>query len=113
MSLSLLEQIPIEIWEKIFYHATRSPLLPFTEDGRLTSDLLDNLLLFSADCEVYDAYRARTQMVIERLRLVCHAWANLLQPKKNELSLTDWKGYFYPSIQSTFTTKLWYCSGWY
>ncbi|PVF91553.1 hypothetical protein CPB86DRAFT_791963 [Serendipita vermifera] len=113
MPLSLLERVPVEIWEKIFYHATRSPLLPFAEDGRLTPDLVDNLLLFSVDCEVYDAYRARTQTMVERLRLVCRAWANLLQPKTNELSLTDWNGYFYPSIQSAFTTKLWYCFGWY
>ncbi|CAG8687805.1 6680_t:CDS:1, partial [Acaulospora colombiana] len=45
MSLSLSERIPVEIWEKILYHATRSPLLPFTEDGELTPDLVDNLLL--------------------------------------------------------------------
>ncbi|PVF91551.1 hypothetical protein CPB86DRAFT_878451 [Serendipita vermifera] len=108
MSSFSLDRTPIEIWEKIFHHVTRSPLLPFTEDGKLTADLVDNLLLFAAYCETYDAYRVRTQAVVERLRLVCRTWANLLAPKTNELLLTDWKGHLYPSIQFTFTTKLGY-----
>ncbi|PVF91550.1 hypothetical protein CPB86DRAFT_878450 [Serendipita vermifera] len=112
MTLPLLERIPIEIWEKILYHATRSPLLPFTEDGKLTPDLVDNLLLFDAYCETYDTYRIRTQAVIERLRLVCRVWAKLLQAKTNEFLLTDWNGHYYPSLRGTNSTKVGYCMDW-
>ncbi|CAG8687783.1 6678_t:CDS:1 [Acaulospora colombiana] len=110
MSISLLERIPIEIWEKILYHATFSPLLPFTEDGELTNDLVDNLLLFEDHCRTFEAYRAQTQALVERLRLVCRLWTKLLRPKTNELSLITIRGYFYPSIHGTLlSTRLVYC----
>ncbi|CAG8764483.1 11720_t:CDS:2, partial [Acaulospora colombiana] len=107
MNITLLERIPVEIWEKILYHATFSPLLPVTEDGELTPDLVDNLLLFEDHCRMFDVYRVQTQALVERLRLVCRLWAKLLRPRTNELSLATLREYYYPSFHGTlFSTRL-------
>ncbi|PVF95974.1 hypothetical protein CPB86DRAFT_787533 [Serendipita vermifera] len=88
-TISAAERTPVEIWQQILRHAIASPLLPFTEDGKLSTDLIDNLQTLSADCRHYRMYRDVTQATIERLRLVCRAWADFLRNDTKDCALTD------------------------
>jgi hypothetical protein len=44
-------------------------------------------------------YRDQTQATVERLRLVCRLWAQILQRRTREYALTDHDGHYYPSEQ--------------
>lgn len=93
MSHSSIDRVPVEIWEKVLHHATVPPLLPFTEDGALSPSLNDNLLLFDNRCRSFNMYRDQTQVIVERLRLVCRLWAELLRQRAKELCLTNFGWY--------------------
>jgi hypothetical protein len=99
MSYSACKRIPIEIWDQILQSATTSLLLPFREDGSLSPHLLDNLLLFDQRCATFKMYSNQTQVTIERLRLVCRVWAQLLEKKVNRFAITNHEGHYYPSEQ--------------
>ncbi|PVF95976.1 hypothetical protein CPB86DRAFT_875320 [Serendipita vermifera] len=105
MTLSAVGRTPVEIWRLIFLHAIASPLLPFTEHGKLSTDLIDNLQTFSASCRHYRTYRDVTQATIERLRLVCRAWAELLRDSASECVLTDLSSNHHKSEQRNQLAK--------
>ncbi|PVF95970.1 hypothetical protein CPB86DRAFT_553557 [Serendipita vermifera] len=88
MSLSAVERTPVEVWRLILGCAVATPLRPFTDKGVLSTHLLDNLYIFSPICSIRLMYR-KTQATIERLRLVCQAWANLLQDYASDFGITD------------------------
>ncbi|PVF95977.1 hypothetical protein CPB86DRAFT_827576 [Serendipita vermifera] len=93
MALSAVERTPVEVWWLILEGAVDSPLLPFTEGGTLSTDLIENVDLFSANCRKYRVYRVVTQATVERLRLVCGTWAKLLQRNASELALIEFGSY--------------------
>jgi hypothetical protein len=94
---SSVKRIPVEVWHKILFYATKSPLLPFAEDGKLSSTLIDNIDLFGTKCDTLRQYRDETQATIGRLRLVCHTWSSLLQARSCEFAFTDFQRYHFPS----------------
>jgi hypothetical protein len=98
MKRSLVDIIPTEIWEKIFSYATVSSLLPFTENGKIASSLIDTIDLFSGQCRDLRAYIDDTQAIVERLRLVCRTWARLLWRIVNEIAHTNLTTYYFPSL---------------
>jgi hypothetical protein len=101
MASSASERVPVEIWRLILHHAVASPLLPLTEEGELSTHLIETLHLFSATCRHCFIYRDVTQATIERLRLVCRTWATILREHAHEFALTDLKFGHYPSKQMT------------
>jgi hypothetical protein len=105
MASSASERIPVEIWHLILHHAVASPLLPFTEEGDLSTHLIETLHLFSATCQHCFIYRDVTQATIERLRLVCRTWATILRDSANEFALTDLKSNHYPSEQMSKSAR--------
>jgi hypothetical protein len=98
MKRSLVDIIPTEIWEKIFSYATTSSLVPFTENGKIASSLIDTIDLFSSQCRDLQAYIDDTQAIVERLRLVCRTWARLLWRTVNEIAHTNLTTYYFPSL---------------
>lgn len=70
-NVTVVQQIPVEIWRSILLIAVESPVLPRPGD-----DVLDGLILFSWECQfrnfVLEAMR-------ERLRLVCRTWNAILE----------------------------------
>jgi hypothetical protein len=108
MRRSSADIIPVEIWEQILSYATASSLLPFTENGKIASSLIDTIDLFSTDCIGLRAYIDDTQSTVERLRLVCRSWAKLLQRIVNEVALTNLRTYYFPSNRPVeWATYLW------
>jgi hypothetical protein len=99
MESSSISRTPIEIWQLILQEAIASPLLPLTKEGVLSTDLTENLNIFSTSCEDYRVYRDIVQATIERLRLVCRTWANLLKDSTSYVTLTDLCSHHYPSQQ--------------
>jgi hypothetical protein len=97
MTISAIERTPIEIWRLILHHAIASPLLPFVEDGVLSTHLIETLNLFSATCLHCFIYRDVTQATIERLRLVCRTWADLLRNNTCDFAITDLDSHHYTS----------------
>jgi hypothetical protein len=95
--VSVIETIPVEIWERILSFATASALLPFTDDGKLASSLVDTLDLFLFDCRDVMRYQNDTQKTVERLRLVCRAWSNILRLTTSELAHVDMSTIYCPS----------------
>jgi hypothetical protein len=100
MKQSAANKIPFEIWGIILSYVTTSSLLPFTENGKVSSSLVDTIDLFSDDCRVFQAHRDDTQATVERLRLVCRAWAKLLQRAVNWVAHTNFATYYFPSENS-------------
>jgi hypothetical protein len=108
MNLPLVETVPVEIWEKIFSYATTSSLLPFTENGKIASSLIDTIDLFSNSCSTFQRYYYDTLVTVQRLRLVCRTWAALLRHAVNGIAYGDfWE--FYSPFQCLFgdATYLW------
>jgi hypothetical protein len=94
MNLSPVEIVPVEIWEKIFSYATTSSLLPFTENGKIASSLIDTIDLFSNSCSTFQRYYDDTLVMVQRLRLVCRTWAALLRCAVNGIAYADfWECY--------------------
>lgn len=103
---SVIHRVPVELWQRILYYATICSSLPFTEDGKLSSSLIDNLDLFSTRCAVLRRYRDETQAAVERLRLVCQTWSKLLQPRAYEFVLIDSDDRYFPSKVALDQAKL-------
>ncbi|CAG8722804.1 9805_t:CDS:2, partial [Acaulospora colombiana] len=64
---SAVKRVPVEIWRKILYQATMSPFLPFTEEGKLSSDLMKSVDLFSMQCQ--DLRPANSQLRTSNLTI--------------------------------------------
>jgi hypothetical protein len=105
MSQSAVERTPSEIWRIILHCAVASPLLPFTENGELSSALIHTLQIFSVDCHSFRIYVDDTQATIVRLRLVCRAWAQLLPPDANACAFTDLSSYSFPSEETVVRAR--------
>ncbi|PVF96205.1 hypothetical protein CPB86DRAFT_521099 [Serendipita vermifera] len=89
--------LPIELWQLILLEAAASPLLPFEDLNRKTLRIgvIDCLDLFDQSCDSHKDYR-RHQSMLTNLRLVCHAWAMILDDYRNLCSFTDLRRVFLP-----------------
>ncbi|PVF95812.1 hypothetical protein CPB86DRAFT_556826 [Serendipita vermifera] len=94
---SAIKRVPIEIWRKILYMATMSPFLSFAEDGKLSSGLMESMDVFPTMGHDFCRYRDETQATIERLRLVCCLWSEVLRNRLGEFAVTDFNTYYFPS----------------
>jgi hypothetical protein len=99
MTSSAVERVPIEIWHSILQEAVASPLLPFTEESTLSTDLMDNLKTLSAICKDYRIYWDVTQATVDRLRLVCRTRASILEDHTSDVVISDLTSESYPSGQ--------------
>jgi hypothetical protein len=97
MTISPVQRTPTEIWRLILRHAIASPLLPYVDEGVLSTHLVETLHLFTASCRHCFIYRNVTQATIERLRLVCRTWADLLRSNTNDFVITDLDSHHYTS----------------
>jgi hypothetical protein len=97
MTISAVQRTPTEIWRLILHHAIASPLLPYVDEGFLSIHLIEALHLFPASCRHCFIYRDVTQAMIERLRLVCRTWADLLRSNTNDFVITDLDSHHYTS----------------
>ncbi|PVF95972.1 hypothetical protein CPB86DRAFT_875318 [Serendipita vermifera] len=100
MSISAVERTPLEIWRLILQYAVASPILPFVNENRLSTDLIESLHLFSTKCHHYRNYRDTTLSTLERLRLVCRTWANLLQDNSRDFALSDLESHHFTPEQT-------------
>ncbi|PVF95653.1 hypothetical protein CPB86DRAFT_863471, partial [Serendipita vermifera] len=99
MTGSSVGRTPLEIWHLILRYAIASPLLPFVDENALSTSLMDNLHMFSTNCQHYRIYRDVTQDIIERLRLVCRTWDKLLQSNSKDVAISDLDYNHYTSVQ--------------
>ncbi|KAG8775523.1 hypothetical protein FRC15_000476 [Serendipita sp. 397] len=90
-NLSTIERTPVEIWREILSQVLKTWLLPGNGDN-----LLDDLLLFNADCESTLEY-TRVESIRRQLRLVCRTWKGLADEHNIALTISDLRDISIPS----------------